>query len=232
MKIFLVLLFFCQHSAVGQNLDSIPGEQMDEKECKSVYSCSAALDLSRSLFCPSLSHSNFGGISMSHKQLLQHLGKVPYLRVFMVWQLAAMESKEIFLQRECWQAALLWEQLHIDSDLYGTLKINHKWKVENNVPFLLCWEGLEQGGTWWGYSSLPLPGLTACSCSWCYYKEGLGCTGVVIVSNQLTGELLRKMVFLETFFWVLMLLFHTCEAGKQLLLSFGQIWPLHFLVTI
>lgn len=120
---------------MGQNFDSVPGKQMDEKERKSACSCSAALDLSVSLFCPSLRHSNLGDISMSHQQLLQHLGKVPYLRVFMAWQLAAMESKEIFLQRECWQAALLWEQLHVDSDLYSALKINHKWKVENYVPF-------------------------------------------------------------------------------------------------
>lgn len=52
----------------------------------------------------------------------------------MAWQLAAMGSEEIFLQRECWQAALLRKQLHLDSDLYGVLKINHKWKVENYVP--------------------------------------------------------------------------------------------------
>lgn len=45
-----------------------------------------------------------------------------------------MESEEIFLQREYWQAALLCKQLHVDLDLYGALKINHKWKVENDVP--------------------------------------------------------------------------------------------------
>lgn len=45
---------------MGQDLGSIPGEQMDEKESKSACSCSAALDLSISLFSPSLTHSNFG----------------------------------------------------------------------------------------------------------------------------------------------------------------------------
>lgn len=81
----------------------------------------------------------------------------------MVWQLPAMESEEIFLQREYWQAVLLWKQFHVDLDLYGALKINHKWKVENGVPF--CGGrvgGFGAGGKMAGaIPASPLPGLAA-----------------------------------------------------------------------
>lgn len=86
----------------------------------------------------------------------------------MVWQLAAMKSEEIFLQMECWQAVFLWKQLHVDSDLYGALKINHRWKVENYMPFCAgrVWSRGKHSGA---IPASPLPGLTAhepaCSCS-------------------------------------------------------------------